>query len=277
MKLHRSLQRVLNSALGTIGLRLTPRVTFERLRKAEVELLRTKQVLARAQVFSEFTGGNTDISRILNSSRSQLGQDVFALGVTSFRQAGFFVEFGACDGKEFSNTWALEKDFGWTGILSEPNPAYHAALAKNRNCIIDKRAVSAVTGQCRSFLAAGVNGSFFEFRNMKRWADVSPSHQVWTVSLNDLLRDGGAPQRVDFLSIDTEGSELEILTNFDFSIARFTCISVELNQNGPAIQSLLESHGYARVLSHLSRWDGWFIDTEISLATQSISSSQPNS
>ena len=277
MKVRRLLERLANSAIGAIGLHVSPQATFERLRKAEIELLATRQGLARAEVFSEVMGGSANLNRILNSSRSQLGQDIFALGATGFKREGFFVEFGACDGLQFSNTWALEKDFGWTGILSEPNPAYHEALAKNRSCTVETRAVSAETGQRRSFFPAGVNGSFFEFRNKKRWASATQFFEVRTVSLNDLLKDGHAPQRVDFLSIDTEGSELEILSNFDFSLARFTCITVELNKNGPAIQSLLESHGYTRVWSHLSQWDGWFIDTEIPLASRLIPSPESKS
>ncbi|MEY8839394.1 methyltransferase, partial [Cribrihabitans sp. XS_ASV171] len=50
---------------------------------------------------------------LLDQSRSQLRQDLFALSRTDFRRAGFFVEFGATDGVELNNTHLLEHGFGW--------------------------------------------------------------------------------------------------------------------------------------------------------------------
>jgi hypothetical protein len=96
---------------------------------------------------------------------------------------------------------------------------------------------------------------------MGRWGRLNPSYTVATVSLFDLLREHGAPARVDFLSIDTEGSEYEILREFDFSSTRFSTIAIELNQNDSEITSLLASNGYLRVLASHSQWDGWYIDS----------------
>jgi hypothetical protein len=79
------------------------------------------------------------------------------------------------------------------------------------------------------------------------------------------LKEHGAPERIGFLSIDTEGSEYEILRNFDFRAYKFNFITVEHNFEKPreAIHNLLTKHGYSRVLTELSKWDDWYVPTEL--------------
>lgn len=55
----------------------------------------------------------------LKNSQAQLYQDLFALSIFGKDFAGYFVEFGATDGKSLSNTFLLEKDYGWRGLLAE--------------------------------------------------------------------------------------------------------------------------------------------------------------
>ena len=66
------------------------------------------------------------------NSHAQMFQDLWALFETDMKRGGYFVEFGATDGREISNTYLLEKDYGWQGILAEPNPVWHDALRTNR-------------------------------------------------------------------------------------------------------------------------------------------------
>jgi len=256
-------RKFINALLHRVGLHLTSRAIFDALSGNVSTLHREREKLSRALTIVALSAPSQLLVEQIDRSRSQLGQDFFALLANRFKKEGFFVEFGACDGIEFSNTYLLEKEYGWRGILSEPNRAYHAGLRENRVASIDHRAVSGISGQTRNFLAAGVNGAFYELRNMGRWEQLKPSYTVGTVSLFDLLREHGAPARVDFLSMDTEGSELEILREFDFSSTRFSAITIELNQNANEISSLLSSHGYLRVLSSHSQWDGWFIDSRL--------------
>jgi hypothetical protein len=84
-------------------------------------------------------------------SKAQLFQDLWVLWQTRFKRKGFFVDFGATDGVKLSNTWLLEKEFGWEGI--SPNPFHwHSQLAPTgrRSSII---AVWKVSNQHLSFLA----------------------------------------------------------------------------------------------------------------------------
>ena len=199
-------------------------------------------------------------------SHAQLKQDVFALAMNGFKRAGFFVEFGATDGKSLSNTYTLEKDFGWSGILAEPARMWHDALRANRTCKIETDCVWRETGQTLAFSMAndGEFSTLSQFtgsdgHSAKR--DGATTYDVTTVSLNDLLIKHEAPEVIDYLSIDTEGSEFEILNAFDFSAHRFNCITVE--HNGTAardqIRALLEGKGYRRAFTYLSKWDDWYV------------------
>jgi len=199
-------------------------------------------------------------------SCGQLQQDLFVLATTEFRRRGYFVEFGAANGKHLSNTHLLEKHFDWTGILAEPAPRWHVELAQHRTCRIDHRCVWRESGQLLAFdeveqaelstLAAYASGDghAVERRNCRRI-------EVQTVSLLDLLSEHGAPRDIDYLSVDTEGSELEILTAFDFSAYRFGVITVEHNRTKARdkIKSLLEQHGYRRRMETVSEFDDWYV------------------
>lgn len=86
-------------------------------------------------------------------------------------------------------------------------------------------------------------------------------YQVKTISLNDLLRKYNAPKHIDYLSIDTEGSEFEILKSLDFEEYSFGVITCEHNfmQERDEIYSLLTQKGYKRLFKNISRWDDWYV------------------
>ena len=87
------------------------------------------------------------------------------------------------------------------------------------------------------------------------------SYEVNTVSLIDLLKMYDAPRFVEYLSIDTEGSEYDILSAFDWESYRFGLISVEHNftNNRERIERLLTANGYRRILTDLSKFDDWYV------------------
>ena len=94
------------------------------------------------------------VKKILGTSRSQCLQDAFAileLKAWKYREPGFFVEFGATDGVALSNTYLLEKCFGFTGILAEPAKIWHKALEGNRKVAIETRCVWDESGKFIDF------------------------------------------------------------------------------------------------------------------------------
>ena len=77
----------------------------------------------------------------LSFSKSQIRQDLFVLNELDFKNNGFFIEFGAANGIDNSNTFILENKFGWDGLLAEPAKIYHQNLAINRKCKIEKKCI----------------------------------------------------------------------------------------------------------------------------------------
>lgn len=204
----------------------------------------------------------------IGDSKSQLLQDLFVLHCVDFKPSGFFVEFGATDGIRLSNTHNLEMKFGWTGVLAEPARCWTAALHANRNCAIDSRCVWTVTGENLLFSEttdAELSGvGTFADRNdghaTKRSA--SERYDVETITLADLLLAHNAPRQIDYLSIDTEGSEYSILSHFDFDAFDIKVITVEHNyvqSDRDQIYRLLTSKGYVRTFEKFSLWDDWYV------------------
>lgn len=203
-------------------------------------------------------------------SYSQLKQDIFVLHSTGFKRNGFFVEFGACDGLYLSNTLLLENQYQWCGILSEPLKSFQQKLKENRSCIIDNRAVykeSNIKIEFRELAEhkdlSGIVETFVnDNHTKKRNSPTNENYIVDTISLNSLLSVHNAPAYIDFISIDTEGSEFEILSAFNFDAYKVKIFTIEHNyidDKRNKIYDLLTSKNYKRILTDLSEWDDWYI------------------
>lgn len=202
---------------------------------------------------------------------ADLGQDILALALTDFKCQGYFVEFGAMDGITGSNTYLLEKNYGWTGIVAEAARVWHNKVARTRSCAKDFRAVAAYSGQNLTFketdVQLGLSGlvDFFddkEYHAQRRAASSGASYKVQTVSLNDLLAEHHAPDYIDYISMDTEGSESAILDTFDFGRHRVGLWTIEHNYFDRArdhILALMSANGYKRLAPELSTIDDWYI------------------
>ena len=211
-----------------------------------------------------------EILRNLPISRSQLRQDLFVLSQLNFKKRGFFVEFGAADGFTLSNTYILEKNFKWKGIISEPAKIFHKKLTLNRNCVIEKKLIWKESNQNLQFKQTFIPdlSTISKFSNSDNWSKRRSKkyrqYKINTISLTDLLKKYKAPKIIDYLSIDTEGSEFEILKNFNFNMFTFKIITCEHNftKNRQKIFNLLSQKGYVRKFKNLSQFDDWYINSK---------------
>jgi len=198
-------------------------------------------------------------------AKSQLGQDIFALDFADFKIGGTFLEIGAADGVTLSNTYLLEKRFGWTGVLCEPARGWREALIKNRNSTLIFDAIWNMTGATLEFNETSQR----EFSTINHYSE-SDSHSplrkdgskylVDTLSFADLTFNYAIPNDLDYMSIDTEGSEFNIIESIDFKVFRPRVITIEHNytKNRERIFNLLTSFGYQRKFEAISRWDDWY-------------------
>jgi FkbM family methyltransferase len=198
-------------------------------------------------------------------SRSQLGQDLEVVRFYNNKQNGFFVEVGASDGLEISNTYLLESQYNWKGVCFEPIPSRFERLVKNRvNSTCYNEAAYSQSGLTLTFdishvsdLLSGISGHIDAHK--PKVDSSKTSIQVQTISLLDALDRANAPSFIEYISLDTEGSEFEILSTFDFEKYTFGLIDVEHNFIEPRrtdIRNLLLSKGY--VYKGENQWDDMY-------------------
>jgi FkbM family methyltransferase len=254
-------------AIRSLGRAALRKFGFELLRSEAAASLQKGRRVADAIPFvlSRPEAHSHRLLGLVDKSRSQLRQDLFVLSETDFRRDGFFVEFGALDGVRLSNTYLLEKAFSRRGVLAEPALCWRDALKHNRDASIETRCVwreSNVELEFCETTGAGLSTlAQFAHNDARHRSMRGRAYRVETISLLDMLSQFQAPEHIDYLSIDTEGSEFEILSAFDFSRYTFDVITCEHNfsANRQAVHELLSRHGYRRTMEAHSRWDDWYV------------------
>jgi FkbM family methyltransferase len=175
-----------------------------------------------------------------------------------FPTPGFFLEIGAWSGENISQTAYLERERGWTGLCVDPFPRDFEA----RSCQVCARAISG-NGQPRTFLKVrkdrryGGDVSYFSgFKDSVmrsiHWPVISQycdyeEIQVETITLDQLYELYRLPSYIDFLSLDIEGAELELLQAMDWNARRFGLIAVEHNMDQLTrrqVGGILTANGY---------------------------------
>tara|TARA_R110000823_G_scaffold302413_1_gene423612 strand:- start:80 stop:715 length:636 start_codon:yes stop_codon:yes gene_type:complete len=192
---------------------------------------------------------------------SQYGQDRW-LYDTFFtnKGPGVFMEIGADDGVDKSNTLFFEESLGWKGICIEPSPKRFKLLEQNRTCICENYAVSNTIDKVEFLDIAGwgkgLSGIIHKYhsRHRKRiQAEVrhplNKGKEVVKVNTELLpnLLDKHNITEIDFCTIDTEGGEYDILSTIDFNKYNIRIIIVENNYGDNKIAKLLTDNGYKNI------------------------------
>jgi len=137
------------------------------------------------------------------------------------KRNGFFVEFGAVDGLSQSNTYRLEHDLGWKGILIEGHKESYTHLVRNRPNVITVNSIISAHDQkevkwleCHGMATPGGNFDHSRILMPGQESPVGTNVSVTTEvsrSLKSILDEHRAPRHIDYLLVDVETSDLEDL------------------------------------------------------------------
>ncbi|KAJ3227744.1 hypothetical protein HK099_000417 [Clydaea vesicula] len=183
--------------------------------------------------------------------RAQNGQDryMYENFFHNLGRPGIYIEFGARDGISESNTYFYEKVLGWKGLMVEVMEAEYKQLVKNRpNTLTINGAICPKPGFIQFSVSQiggwhGIADSIPEARKDKEAKLITVPCYI----LNDVIEKAGF-KRIDWMSVDTEGSEYDVLAAFDFGKVIIDYIQVECltfeKVKMEKIINLMESRGY---------------------------------
>ena len=217
-----------------------------------------------------------DCFKNVKNIKSQLYQDVFASFVIGNQFDKTFLEFGATDGLELSNSFMLENTLNWSGVLSEPSPQWHEVLKENRKYTkIIKKCIWSDSGKILDFFMSdrGNFSTLNEFIDSDKYSmpfntearkKAGKLITVETISLNDVIKEYFNNTSPSYISIDTEGSEFKILESFNFENYRPKVFTVEHNftELQSKIDELMVSKNYERIFRKLTSFDAWYVSKE---------------
>ena len=187
---------------------------------------------------------------------------------------GYYVELGANDGIKQSNTYHFELKKGWRGVLIEPSPHNYLACRERRGTNNHV--------YCNACVSTEYEGEYVDMiyadlltvsSNLSLDIDDKDSHIEWgkgflpstqnifrygavASTLTSLLDHAGSPAKIDLLSLDVEGAELEVLKGVDFTRYVFKYMLIEI-RDLPRIENYLDRQGY-RLIDKLSEHDYLF-------------------
>jgi len=184
---------------------------------------------------------------------SQFREDEILASIFDFKKQGFCIEIGAYDGVTCSNTYFFEK-LGWDCLVVEPIPELCEAIRRCRHCIVANVAISDSNGETDFFIAEKAE-ILSTLENRKEIANRIDSEggklkkiRVKTQTLESLLDETGFSVHIDFVSIDVEGHEFEVLQGFPFHTVspRIFIIEDNTTNHNFKVSDYMSRFGYIR-------------------------------
>lgn len=200
---------------------------------------------------------------------SQIGQDKFIDEFFEKKEGLTFLDIGAHDGVSISNTFFLEKERNWNGICIEAQPSEFEKLKSNRKCVCVNVAVSNYNGETDFIYVEGyanmLSGISDDYNlshkhrienEVRAYGGAINTIKVPVKTLQSIL-DEHNTHNIDFCSIDTEGSEFNIIKSIDFDKTEIKVFIIENNYREKKIENFLIGKGYA--LYKKIEWDDVFV------------------
>lgn len=190
---------------------------------------------------------------------AQCGQDeaIEAYFAAHPTEDGVFVEVGAFDGVHYSNVRRMHEQHGWRGVSIEPVLTNYAKLARayeGTDVVCLNLAIADEEGDAEMLVSTyphlpdwGSDVASLSDESTERWTQAYGAtweRQPVRVERLTTVLDRAGVSRVDLLSVDAEGHDLDVLRSLDLDRVRPTMIVVESGEEESAILELLTSAGY---------------------------------
>jgi FkbM family methyltransferase len=189
-------------------------------------------------------------------SYSQIGQDLWVQETLKNKKNGYFLDIGAHDGLYLSNTYLLERNYDWDGLCIEGNPLIIDSLKQNRKCVCVEELLSGREEQVNFLVYEKDKGVFSKIVSdndveiIKKQVKNPNIISRRTSVIKDVLVKNNVPKIIDYMSLDVEGKEVDILNSFPFNDYKVKCITVEHNEPHEGsmrrniIRNVLTNNGY---------------------------------
>lgn len=186
---------------------------------------------------------------------SQHGEDNYIERLFRGKTNGVCIEVGAYDGITLSNTLHFEEK-GWNALCIEPIPsAFDKCKTIRKNCY--QCCISESDASDKEFTIFHLNDNLCAISSLEPDQRLVKSHQhlitkvtscmVKVRSLNSLLAELQFPTAIDFISIDTENTELDVLKGIDLNVYDVKLFVIENNYNEPFCNDYLAKYGYEKI------------------------------
>lgn len=187
---------------------------------------------------------------------SQVGQDYYVYTrhfqhLTS--RSGSYLEAGTRHPVGGSNTYFMDACLRWDGICVEGSPNTLAYIHRARSCEVVPTCVAQHDGARRVFALRGAVGGKLGDESMNNGSMELPTYSLKIPCLSiQAIFDRRNVRVLDFLSLDVDGHELDVLKGIDHKRSRVNVMTVAtMDETLPHIQAYLEAYGYVRHIPDL--------------------------